>query len=176
MDLFSTIGHEKLIALWKIFLMHPVDEFSQTSALKEAHLAKATSIKWLRILEKNKLVAMIPRGRMNCYQLTRNPLNKLMKTSATVALLLPLAQYPEIEVFLFGSAARGEDVPTSDIDLLVIGKISRHQLSEISQLGKVLNRPVKPVVFTPIEWAAMRTKDPAFYERVEKDKVKITWI
>ena len=98
-----------------------------------------------------------------------------MKTGMAVSSLLPLSCIEGAEVYLFGSAARGEDTTDSDYDVLVIGKIPKQVLHDhISRLKS--KRQVKPVVFTPLEWSAMRTKDPAFYERVEKDKVKLSWM
>ncbi|MEK6960788.1 MAG: nucleotidyltransferase domain-containing protein [Nanoarchaeota archaeon] len=174
-QLIELIGKAKLVRLWKIFLEDPKRDFYQIDLFKTAKLAKATGIKWLRKLDDENLIIVDRRGRFLSYRLSSNPLNKLMKTGMAVSSLLPLSCIEGAEVYLFGSAARGEDTTDSDYDVLVIGKIPKQVLHDhISRLKS--KRQVKPVVFTPLEWSAMRTKDPAFYERVEKDKVKLSWM
>lgn len=173
-QLIELIGHEKLVRLWRVFLEEPKKMFYQSDLIKSAKLAKATAIKWLRKLEQADLIVVDRRGRFLSYHLSANPVNKLMKTAQTIASIISLAAVEDAEIYLFGSAARGEDTPGSDVDILVIGKISGQVLDATIRSLKI-KRQVKPVIFTPLEWSAMRTKDPAFYERIEKDKVKVTW-
>lgn len=173
-QLIELIGRAKLVRIWRVFLDDPKQTFYQSHLFKAAKLAKATGIKWLRKLEDEGLIVVDRRGRFLSYHLSANPLNKNMKIGMAIGSLMPLSAIEGAEVYLFGSAARGEDTPESDLDILVIGKIVKQDLyGHIARLK--LKKQVKPVVFTPLEWSAMRTKDPAFYERVEKDKVRISW-
>jgi len=173
-QLFELIGSVKLARLWQFFLEKPGKEFSQTETLRQTKIAKATAVKWLRLLVQKGLLTVQVRGPTNYYKLSANPVNKLLKATANAASLLPLNEL-EADAYLYGSAARGEDTEDSDIDILIIGKITKKDVLSITEpLSKQL-RPIKPVIMTPIEWAKMRTSDPAFYERVEKDKIKITW-
>lgn len=81
-----------------------------------------------------------------------------------------LVQYDVSEAYLFGSFARGEQTPDSDIDLrLVCGNtMTFGTLYELShQLEKELGRKVD-IVTNPPEH--MR---PAFRKSIEQDEVRI---
>jgi len=81
-----------------------------------------------------------------------------------------LAQYDVSEAYLFGSFARGEQTPNSDIDLrLVCGNtMTFGALYELShELEKELGREVD-IVTNPPE--RMRS---AFRESIEQDEVRI---
>lgn len=88
---------------------------------------------------------------------------------STVASLV-LAQYDVSEAFLFGSFARGEQTPNSDIDLrLACGNtMTFGALYELShELEKELGRKVD-IVTNPPEH--MR---PAFRKSIEQDEVRV---
>ncbi len=81
-----------------------------------------------------------------------------------------LAQYDVSEAYLFGSFARGEQTPDSDIDLrLVYGNtMTFGMLYELSyELEIELGRKVD-VVTKPLEY--MR---PAFRKSIEQDEVRV---
>lgn len=81
-----------------------------------------------------------------------------------------LAQYDVSEAYLFGSFARGELTPDSDIDLrLVCGNtMTFGTLYELShELERELGRKVDIVTNSP---AHMR---PAFRKSIEKDEVRV---
>lgn len=81
-----------------------------------------------------------------------------------------LAQYDVSEAYLFGSFARGEQTPDSDIDLrLVCGNtMTFGTLYELThELERELGRKVD-IVTNPPE--RMRS---AFRERIEQDEVRI---
>ena len=88
---------------------------------------------------------------------------------STVASLV-LAQYDVSEAFLFGSFARGEQAPNSDIDLrLVCGNtMTFGTLCELShELEKELGRKVD-IVTNPPEHIR-----PAFRKSIEQDEVLV---
>lgn len=91
-------------------------------------------------------------------------------TDISTAVSRVLAQYDVSEAYLFGSFARGEQTPDSDIDLrLVCGNtMTFGTLYELSyELGKTLGRKVD-IVTNPPEH--MR---PAFRKSIEKDEVRL---
>jgi predicted nucleotidyltransferase len=137
-------------------------------------IAKASSIKWLRVMTEYEYISKRTSGRMILYRLkTDNVLMKELKRLKLISFLIPeFKKMNEVEVYLYGSGARGEDREESDIDFLVIGK--RPELIElIGNIEKKLNRRVKISSFSQLEWSKMSRKDLAFYERVEKDKVRL---
>lgn len=150
------------------FAENPKEEVSQTSVIQTLHISKRSAIKWLRFLEKNRIVMKREVGRTNLYRLNRsNTLVKQIKVLRTISTLLAKATRLEgAELYLFGSAARGEDDEKSDIDILLIGP----DRSGIEELRRI-DRRIKVTAFTPLEWSRMAREDPAFYERVEKDRI-----
>lgn len=81
-----------------------------------------------------------------------------------------LAQYDVSEAYLFGSFARGEQTPNSDIDLRLVcsNTMTFGTLYELShELEKKLGRKVD-IVTNPAEH--MR---PAFRKSTEQDEVRI---
>ena len=91
-------------------------------------------------------------------------------TDISTAVSRVLARYDASEAYLFGSFARGEQTPDSDIDLrLVCGNaMTFGTLYELShELEKELGRKVD-IVTNPPEH--MR---PAFRKSIEQDEVRI---
>lgn len=69
--------------------------------------------------------------------------------------------------FLFGSVAAGQQVPGSDVDLVVVGSVRLSEL--LPALGPVqdrLGREINPVLFTPREFAARLAGPEGFLQRV----------
>lgn len=81
------------------------------------------------------------------------------------AALAPLAARIE-QAFVFGSIARGEAGPRSDVDLMVVGDTKFPDVVEaVYPLHARLGREVNPIVLTAKEFRA-RVKDPGFIARV----------
>lgn len=88
--------------------------------------------------------------------------------SIAISVSQVLSPYDVRKAYLFGSFARGEETPESDIDLrFVCGpSVTYGILAEIDEkLEKVLARPVE-IITNPIEF--MR---PSFRDRVQRDEV-----
>lgn len=97
---------------------------------------------------------------------------KVLINLASLDFFFPLSTKYSFQAYLYGSAARGEDVETSDIDILIIGKVKKEEIMpEIQKQSGKLKKQVRIQIFTPLEWAQTVEKDRAFYERVEKDKI-----
>lgn len=68
--------------------------------------------------------------------------------------------------FVFGSVARGEEGPRSDIDLMVVGAVSFEEVvSALFPLHERLGREINPVVMKPEEFQR-RKQENSFIERV----------
>lgn len=91
-------------------------------------------------------------------------------TDISTAASRVLAQYDVSEAYLFGSFARGEQTPDSDIDLhLICGNtMTFGALYELShELGKELGRKVDIVTNPP------KHMRPPFRKSIEQDEVRI---
>jgi len=57
-------------------------------------------------------------------------------------------------ICIFGSAARGEQGKSSDVDVLVVGDVTfREVVSALSSAQERLGREINPVVYSPSEFA-----------------------
>ena len=106
---------------------------------------------------------------VKCFTVERQ-LSMFSLTDISTAVSRVLARYDVREAYLFGSFARGEQTPDSDIDLrLVCGKtMTFGTLYELShELEKELGRKVDIVTNPPDH---MR---PAFRKNLEQDEVRL---
>jgi len=171
------LGNKNLIKIL-YFLIDTEEELSQTKIKNKIRISKATLIKWLNYLEKNDFVSVKIEGVSKLYKLNKDNVIlkqfKILNNIAKISELDNLKKGNNLKIYLYGSCARGEDSKESDIDLLIIGNIKRHDIiDEINRLSKKLNKKITIQIFNELEWANMEKKDKAFYERVEKDKIGI---
>jgi len=71
-----------------------------------------------------------------------------------------------VRIVLFGSASRGEDAASSDIDLFILSKDSE-------TIGQFLasfktDRKIQPIILEPAEWPDFREREKVFFEEIEK--------
>lgn len=169
-------GERSAVKILLFFLRNPSEEFSQKQLLKKIIMAKATLIKQLRLLLEEDTVKEKIIGRSKLYSLnTANLIIKQLKILSNILSLKGIVEIGEkhnATIYLYGSCARGEDTENSDVDILVIGRVKKEDLlKDIKTLPE--KRNIKIEVFSPAEWSSMAKKDKAFYERVEKDKIKL---
>ncbi|MBD3248860.1 hypothetical protein GF336_02330 [Candidatus Woesearchaeota archaeon] len=168
------LGNKEMIKIFEFFLDNPSEKVSQTEIKKALKISKTTLIRWIRQLVKSNILNIKKIGTSNIYSLNmQNNIVKQVKILDTLLKLRPLKDI-DAEIYLYGSAARGEDLEDSDIDLIFIGKLSRGDVIEtIDKLSKKLGRKISFKIFNHIEWSQLARKDPSFYQRVEKDKIAI---
>ncbi|OGI65021.1 hypothetical protein A2642_00590 [Candidatus Nomurabacteria bacterium RIFCSPHIGHO2_01_FULL_39_10] len=177
-QLHKLLGNKKNLHLLTFFLDNPSQEFTYTETQKQTKLSKATLTKWLSFLTKEDLLTLKLIGRNKLYQLQKDSTIvkqlKILISLQKLTFLREIATKHQVEIYLYGSTARGEDNEKSDIDILIIGAITREKIfSLIEKQTKTLKRPIQFQIFTSIEWTKCATADRAFYERVEKDKIKL---
>ncbi|MBW2981270.1 nucleotidyltransferase domain-containing protein [Candidatus Woesearchaeota archaeon] len=176
-QLNELFGEKNFVRLFFFFLEHPTSEVSQKELKEKLKMAKNTLIKWLDMLEKKELIVKKQKFPKK-YILNRE--NSIIKHLKSLNNILKLEKIKElskkrnIQIYLYGSSARGEDTEDSDIDLLVIGKTKKEDIiQDINLLSEKIKRRISISIFSPLQWSAMAEKDKAFYERVEKDKILI---
>jgi predicted nucleotidyltransferase len=175
LDLFSSkLG----IQLLKIFLDSPDHEFYQNEVVKESRLAPNTAIKWLKILAGYGLLNESWKGGLKIYTLNKeSPVVRQMKILLNVAAVNDAVKSfagQDFELYLFGSAARGEDDGLSDIDVLILGRIDDRTVVKVEErIKKALGREVNPVVKDPFEYSQLARTDRVFYENLQRDRIRI---
>lgn len=121
-------------------------------------------------------------GRQKYYQANRqsplfDELHGLIVKTAGVADVLGAALAPsagQIRVaFIFGSIARGDETRRSDIDVMIVGRISfEDAASLLSPAEKKLGREVNPVVYPVSEFKQKVREDRHFVRTVvESEKI-----
>lgn len=85
-------------------------------------------------------------------------------------ILRELRPYGPERVILFGSAARGESDPHSDVDLILIKRTRKPFLRRLVEVARlVTDLRVDLFVYTPEEFERMRLEGNPFIERVLKE-------
>lgn len=165
-------------AILKFFIDNPSREFYLKEIQGGTKAAKASLINWLNKFVKMDILTKNTRGRLRIYSLkSGDPFVKHLRILMNVSAFLPLAMELrglDVEVYLYGSVARGEDVEGSDVDLLILGKAKPREVARRVQVfSRKVGRRMRPQVFSKFEWSQMVKKDPAFFERVERDKIRL---
>jgi uncharacterized protein len=69
--------------------------------------------------------------------------------------------------YVYGSIAKGEARPDSDVDLMIVGAVSLREVSSaIRAAGRTLQRVVNPTSYASDEYAAELRKENSFVYRV----------
>lgn len=151
---------------------------------KEVHEKTGISLgavnKYMKLLERENLILLKKQGKMNFFKLNiNNPVVKYLKITYSLSMplianLKNIGKKYGIRMYLYGSVSRGEDDENSDWDILVIGNVKTSSLeADLSPLRKESGKEIKLTIFTEKEWLNLPKSDPAFYERLEKDKIEL---
>ena len=121
---------------------------------------------------------VVPRrlGNLILYQFNRDSpiyqeIQSLIRKTLGLADVLRTALEPfsgRIELaYVFGSYAKGEERPQSDIDLLIVGHVSRRELSPaIRAVGATLGREISTTLYSSGEYRTALGDDNSFVHRV----------
>jgi predicted nucleotidyltransferase len=173
-DLFEYPGFKVL----SLFLYDPYEELHLNAVARSSGVSPSTAKRFLGFYEENGLVVKSKKAnltlfkgnvgslpfrfiKLGVFSLDANPLFVHLKET-----------YPASSITLYGSCARGEDSPDSDIDILVIGKPTPRP--DLARYERKLGKKVNLLTYTPAEWEEKSSLDRAFYERVIVDGVAIS--
>jgi predicted nucleotidyltransferase len=164
--------HRRLLGL---LYMRPDESFHVREIARLTGADAGNAHRALRKLEQAGLVRAQRSGNQRRYQ--ANPENPIFaelqgivrKTMGLADVLRdalsPLASRIE-QAFVFGSIARGEQGPRSDVDLMVVGDVTYEDvIGAVYPLHESLDREINPIVMTPGEFRE-RARDPGFIQRV----------
>lgn len=174
-QLFELFSKKAAMRLLEFFMDNPSGEFYRSEIRKKVKIAKASSTKWLKKLVDYKFLVKRAKGKIILYKLNSDyVLVKELKKIKMTSLILPeTTKLEDVEVFIYGSCARGEEKEESDVDLLIVGKQTKEIIKTIGIIEKKIGRRVRASFYTQLEWSKTAREDPAFYERVEKDKIRL---
>lgn len=171
------LGNRSIVRIIILLIDSYGEELSQVRIKKATGFSNATLAKWVKKLKDFDIITVRREGVTNYCKLNDNAVVKELKILNT---LLKLEKMENIKkkynarIYLYGSAARGEDTEGSDIDILMVGKARKDSIiREINTLSGQIGKKISIQIFSPQEWAMMDKKDKAFFERIEKDKIEL---
>lgn len=164
--------HRRLLGL---LLMHPGQSFHVREIARLTGADAGNAHRALRRLEQAGLLTAVRVGNQVHYQANRESpifpeLQGIVRKTVGLADVLretlePLSARIE-QAFVFGSIARGEEGPRSDVDLMVVGSVTFDEVvGVIYPLYERLGREVNSIVLTPEEFRS-RLDDQGFLARV----------
>lgn len=165
------------LKILSLFLDDPYRERHLREVAKSADVGAGTAKRFLQFYEENDLITKTRKANLLLFR--GNPENhafRHLKIGHFMLRAKPLIDtlkeaYPDSTITLYGSCARGEDAPDSDIDLLLVGKET--QKPDLRRYEQLLNRSITLIAYTPLEWEEKAEKDRAFYERIIIDGIAI---
>lgn len=169
------LGSRSRARLLAIFVTRPGEEYYAQRLLAMTGLGEGSVRYELRRLERLGLLFSRKAGREKLYQIdTRHPLfpelkQMVYKTAGLgEALGEALAGHPGVEAaFIYGSAAKGGERPTSDLDLFIVGTPERANLAAVLEdAERRLGREVNLVTMAAGEWRARTAAGDGFVQRV----------
>ena len=173
-NIFELLSNKATITILRYFIEHSSSKFYLAQLTKNVKLSKVSIIKALEKLSSAEFLIMEQVGRALLYSLNNNntQIKELKKFFTISYALQALKDFKNIdcEIYLYGSSARGENDEKSDIDILIITN-KKNEIKD--QLSKIKNEKIKILTITQMEYANLFRKDKPFYERIEKDKIRL---
>jgi len=154
--------------LIKLLADYPEKEFYAQEISQKLNFSKASASGILKSLTKRGVVFKKVKGHMKFYQINpKNPEFKKFRINLVlekVNPLLPKFKKNSQRIILFGSASRGEQTFSSDIDLFILSNDKNEVQAALRKINAKL--PIKAIIKTPSEWSEMEIKEPEFYREV----------
>ena len=151
-------------------IQHPGIQFLAGEIQKVVKISKGGVNLSLRKLAKEKLVKREKRGKFFLYSIEHTqPIIRQLKVLKNIEVLSPLVSKIRgisKKIVLFGSSARGEDVPESDIDLFVLSNSPKEAENAIKKYK--FTRGLQLIIKTPVAFAEMDKKEPVFFEEISR--------
>jgi predicted nucleotidyltransferase len=149
-------------AVLSLLYSHVDDAFYLRQIVRAAGAGVGAVQRELLELTDAGIIQRLVRGRQVYYQ--ANPqcpvfeeLKSLVRKTVGIAAILQIALAPLADrirvAAIYGSVARSEERRGSDVDLLVVGKVTFAEVvSALGQAQKAINREINPTVYPPSEF------------------------
>lgn len=159
---------------------HPDQSYFTREILRSVDAGTGAVQRELKNLLKAGLIVRRTRGNQVFYQADRQApvfteMQALIRKTVGVFSVLRSALAPMGKVikiaFVYGSLARQEERPQSDIDLMVIGRVDLETVvPKLSEAESVLGRPINPTVYSPKEFRSKLKSKNHFLKAVLHEK------
>ncbi|PDS49902.1 DNA polymerase subunit beta [Rhizobium anhuiense] len=162
-DFMLTVRQQRMLAA---LLLNPERQFGSNELVAMGGPGSGAGQRVLQQFEFSGIAIKAARGNQRLYSANRkHPIfaelrSVCLKTFGMADVvakeLAPFGDRIEL-AFVFGSIARGEDRPESDIDLMIVSDLDVFKLGEVlKRLEAVLGRRVDLNLHTSTEWASLR--------------------
>ena len=161
-NLSKTLFGKTRRAVLSLLYSHVNDAYYLRQIVRAAGVGLGGVQRELKQLSHAGIIQRIVRGHQVYYQANLQcPVfaelkNLVLKTvgvgAALQAALTPLGDRIDV-AFIYGSVARSEEHRDSDVDVLVVGKVSFAEIvSSLSEAQKTIGREINPTVYPPEEF------------------------
>ena len=127
----QVLDNKNKVAVLRHLILYPSEVATGRSLARELGMNQATCNNALNSLHRTGIITRKHAGRSSIYEVARNTAvyEELLKPlfekesripNEAVRMLVNGIKARNVQVFLFGSAARGDDIPESDTDVLII--------------------------------------------------------
>ncbi len=153
------------------FLTHPGERFYLSQLIRDLGITSSAAQKELARLAESGLLLTEREGNLRFYEVnTAHPIYRELKgivyktEGLGSAVADCLAQVAGVKAALiYGSVARNTEDATSDVDLLVIGKVRPVDLdAAVTRAERLLERDVNATILTDSEWRDRVSRRQAF--------------
>jgi predicted nucleotidyltransferase len=164
---FDSTTQQQILAF---LASHPGRPYYDKEVREATGLSSGATNQALRELAEEGYIQQERKGRMSFYSVDlSNPLIAQYKILLNVTTIHPLINDLKdhaIRIIMFGSMAQGTNIEESDIDLFVLTNTPEDvaTLANKSDLAEKIQLVAKK----PTDWAALKKRDPIFYEEVER--------
>jgi predicted nucleotidyltransferase len=161
-NLSKTLFSKTRRAVLSLLYSHVDDAYYVRQIVRAAGVGLGAVQRELKQLSDAGIIRRIVRGHQVYYQ--ANPQcpvfselkNLVVKTvglgAAVQAALTPLGDRIDV-AFIYGSIARSEEHRDSDVDVLVVGRVTFAEIvSSLSEAQKTIGRDINPTVYPPAEF------------------------
>jgi predicted nucleotidyltransferase len=179
--LIDTICSTKCFELLNTFLFKPTEGMYQSEIVKKSGLSPNTAIPLLRELTHQGILhEEVVAGTIFYHVEEDNPIVRHLRILSNVTNVYEVSKEvaSDVQIYIFGSAARGEDTENSHIDILMLANGSSDDLDELKSrlkqdISKKLDREVNLVAYTPAQYSALHYEKKLLFESIENEKIKV---
>jgi predicted nucleotidyltransferase len=163
-----------------LLLLHPESSYHVREIARLTHTLAGSLHRELSRLAETGVLTREKSGNQVYYQanvtcpIFRDLVNILQKTSGLADVLAdaltPWAEKINV-AFVFGSIANETETYASDVDVLIVGKISFiDAVSALNPAQEIISREINPKIYSMAEWRKLVNNKDAFVQDILKKK------
>lgn len=168
--IIDIFGATNLLKVLSYLVEHPGKEFLNSEIQKAALTSRAGAYFALKELVRQNLAAEERRGRLIFYSIIHDDYAiKQFKVLKNVLALRPFVLKLKLssrKIILYGSHSRGENDPSSDIDLFILSKDPEATKEVVSSIKS--RQKIQAVITTASELASFKESEKVFMQEVER--------